>query len=66
MHEEIKEKLLNHFGKKTEIARFLGTNRQTINHWFNGSGKPDVRSAMKLAKALDIDWLDIRHDLRDV
>ena len=64
MNEEIKEKLLNHFGKKTEIARFLGTNRQTINHWFNGVGKPNYRSAMKLAAALGIDWLDIREDLR--
>ena len=66
MNEEIKQKLLIHFKTKAEIARFLCVSRQQVNHWFNAGRLPSVRSSMKLAKELDINWTDIRYDLRDV
>jgi len=64
MNEEIKKKILDHFGKKIEIARFLNVSRQQVNHWFNGNQLVDVKSALRLADALGIDWLDIREDMR--
>ena len=64
MKEEIKQKILDHFKKKTEIAKFLGVSRQQVNHWFNGGQPVDVKSALRLADAIGIDWMDIREDMR--
>ena len=66
MNDEIKEKLLAHFGTKSKMARALGVSRQQVNHWYNDGKMPSMRCALKLAKAIGIDWMEIRVDLRDL
>jgi DNA-binding transcriptional regulator YdaS (Cro superfamily) len=64
MNKEIKNKILEKFGSQAELARWIGVSKTSVNLWFKGKQRISVPHALKLAKKLKVDWLDIREDLK--
>jgi DNA-binding XRE family transcriptional regulator len=55
LNEIIKKKGL----KKTFIADQLGVSKQALNAWANGSSKPSLENAFKIAELLDCSLYDV-------
>ena len=44
---------------QTQLADAIGTSQQQINAWETGIRKPKLPALMKIAKALEIDWMTL-------
>ena len=50
---------LNKGWTQTQLADAVGASQQQINAWETGVRKPKMQTLMKLAEALEVDWLTL-------